>query len=83
MIKREDYIKGLRENEIFQEVLKRASSDTERRVIKAYTEEFLNVFFNNVVEPISKEVQKDPNVIKNIAVEIEKELINSGSTKEL
>jgi len=83
MIKRDDYIKGLRENEIFQEVLKRASSDTERRVIKAYAEEFLNAFFNNVVEPISKEIQKDPNAIKNAAAEIEKELINSGSIKDV
>lgn len=81
MAKREDYIKELRENEIFKEVLSRASSDVEKRIIKAYAEEFLNVFFDNVVQPISKEIQKDPNVVKNAAAEIEKELINSGSIK--
>ena len=79
MLKREDYIKSLRENEVFKEILSRASSDAERRMIKAYSEEFLNQFFGNVVEPIASELKKNPDALKNAAQEIEKDLIKSGS----
>ena len=81
MIKRDDYLKGLKENEVFAEVLKRASSDAERRIIQAYAEEFLNVFYDNVVTPISKELQKDPQGLNNAVRIVEEQLINSGSTK--
>ena len=78
-MKREDYIKILNENEIYKEVLKQASDPAERRFIKAYTEDFINKFFKNVVEPTKEILEKDPDALNKAILEIEKDLINNNS----
>jgi len=82
LMKKEDYLKQLRENDVFKTVLSKATSDAERRAIKAYTEDFMVKFFNQVYEPISHALQNDPEGIKNAYLEITSELINSGSAEE-
>jgi hypothetical protein len=80
-MKKEDYLKLLRENEVFKAVLSQATSDTERRAIKAYTEDFMVKFFNQVYEPVTQALEKEPEAIKNAYQEISSELITSGSAE--
>jgi uncharacterized protein YjgD (DUF1641 family) len=77
-MKKEDFLKQLRGNDVFKELLSRASSDAERRAIKAYTEDFMMNFVSNVLEPAAKELEKDPEAMKKACLEIEKELLKSG-----
>lgn len=78
-MKKDDYLKALRHDEVFKEVLSRATSETERRAIKAYTEDFIVNFYNTLIEPLNKAMEKDPDLLKKVYAEIENELINSGS----
>lgn len=80
-MKREDYIKMLNDNEIYKSVLKQAADPSEKRMISAYAEDFINKFFNNVFEPVSKILENDPDALNKAITEIEKDLIsnNSGS----
>jgi hypothetical protein len=77
---RDEYLKMLRDNETFQQVMKLSSSDAERRAIKAYTEDFMMKFYRDVFEPVEKATKNDPEALKNAYLEFEKELIKSGST---
>ena len=76
-MKKEDYLNMLRNNPIFQSVLSKASSDEERRAIKAYTEDFMMRFYKNVFEPADKLKQQDPDALKNAYTEIENDLIKN------
>lgn len=80
-MKKEDYLKLLRENDVFKTVLSQATSDAERRAIKAYTEDFMVKFFTQVYEPVAQALEKDPEAVKNAYLEIGKELITSGSAE--
>jgi hypothetical protein len=81
-MKREDYLKALRHDETFKKVLSQATSEQGRRAIKAYTEDFIINFFNIVVDPLGKAMEKDPELIKKVYSEIENGLINSGSLED-
>lgn len=74
-MKKEEYLNLLRNNPIFQMVLEKASSDEERRAIKAYTEDFMMKFYKNIFEPAEKIKKNDPEALKNAYTEIEKDLI--------
>jgi uncharacterized protein YjgD (DUF1641 family) len=78
-MKKEDFLKQLRSNEVFKELLSRASNDAERRAIKAYTEDFMVNFVSNVLDPVTKVLEKDPEAMKKTYLEIEKDLLNSNS----
>lgn len=78
-MKKEDYLKALRADDVFKQVLSQATSEQERRAIKAYTEDFVINFFNSIVKPVSEAMQKDPELLKKVYAEIENGLINSGS----
>lgn len=78
-MKKEDYVKMLQENEVFKAVLKKAPNDTDKRIIKAYAEDFVEVFYEQVFEPFSKAIENDPELLNKVYSEIEKSLINSGS----
>lgn len=78
---KEDYLNKLRNNPIFKTVLSKASSDEERRAIKAYTEDFLMKFLKNVSEPGEKLKKDDPDALQKAYKEIEKEIIKND-TKE-
>lgn len=81
-MKKEDYLKALRGDEVFKKVLSQATSEQERRAIKAYTEDFVINFFNNIVKPINEAMEKDPDLLKKVYDEIENGLINSGSLEQ-
>lgn len=81
MTTRDDHLKLLHENDIFKTVLSKAASDEERRAIKAYTEHFYMNVFNNLLSPLTTAIQNDPDALKKAFLEIEKELITSGSIK--
>lgn len=76
-----EYLKMLRSNDIFKQVLEKAPNDQERRAIKSYAEQFYMSVFNQLILPLNQSLQKDPAGLKNAFLEIEKELINSGSTE--
>lgn len=78
-MKKEDYLKALRNDDVFKKVLSQATSEQEKRAIKAYTEDFIVNFFDNVVKPLNEAMQKDPELLKKVYDEIENGLINSGS----
>ena len=78
-MKKEDYLKALRTDDAFKKVLLQATSEQERRAIKAYAEDFVINFFNNIVKPINEAMEKDPDLLKKVYDEIENGLINSGS----
>jgi hypothetical protein len=78
-MKKEDFLKQLRGNDVFKEILSRASSDAERRAIKAYAEDFMINFVSNILDPVSKAIEKDPDAMKKACLEIEKDLLNSSS----
>lgn len=79
-MKKEEYLKLLRDNDVFKSVLSQSKDDKERRFIKAYAEEFMATFYNDVFHHIQKELEKDPEALKKAYLEIEKDLINSGSS---
>lgn len=78
-MKKDDYLKALRSDFVFKEVLGRASSEAERRAIKAYTEDFILNFYNTIVDPLKTAMEKDPELLNKVFSEIESGLINSGS----
>ena len=77
-MKKEEYLRMLRDNDVFKNVLSQSKDDKERRFIKAYAEDFLMSFYN-VYHHIHVETQKDPDALKKAFLEIENDLINSGS----
>lgn len=79
-MKKEDLLKELRDNDAFKEILSSVPDDKERRAIKIHAENFMSMFFQNVLEPLQKIVENDPELLKKTLSEIQSELIKSGST---
>lgn len=79
-LKKDEYLKLLRDNESFKSALSRTTDEKERRAIKAYTEDFFMNFYNNVFSPLARILEEDPEAINKAVLEIKNELINSGST---
>lgn len=78
-MKKEDFIKHLRDNEIFKSILSQTTDDKEKRLIKAYAEDFMLKFYQNIYEPLHSLAEKDPEAAKKEFIKIENDLINSGS----
>ena len=78
-MKKEEYLNLLRNNTFFQMVLSRATSDDERRAIKAYTEDFMMKFYRNVFEPMETAKQTDPESLKKMYEDVEKEIVSKDS----
>lgn len=78
-MKKEDYLKILNDNEIYKEVLKKASDKNERRVISAHAEDFIIRFFRDFVDPALNALEKDPDILNKSYSEIEKDLLNTSS----
>jgi hypothetical protein len=78
-MKKEDLLKELRDNDAFKEILSSVPDDKERRAIKIHAENFMSMFFQNVLEPLQKIVENDPELLKKTLTEIQSELIKSGS----
>lgn len=82
MMKKEDYLKLLRDNPIFQKVLSMSSSEEEKRAIKAYTEDFMMKFFKDVYEPALKSKINESDSLKNTIKEIEKDIVKKDESQQ-
>lgn len=79
-MKKDELLRQLKENEAYKNILSAASSEKERRMIKVHTENFMAQFFKDVLEPIQKIVENDPEALNKYLSEFQSTLINSGST---
>lgn len=77
---REEYLKMFRDNEDMKNLLSKAPDAAEKRMIKAYAEDFLLKFYDSVIDPLSKAIEKDPDVLNKVLTKEEEDLIMSGST---
>lgn len=73
-MKKEDYIKKLRDDETYKDILGRATNSKERMFIQSFTEDFL-ARIASVIEPLREEYQKDPDGFMKKLEEIDKERI--------
>lgn len=78
-MKKEELLQELREHEAFKEILTSVSNENEKRLIKAHTENFILQFHKEVLEPLQKIVENNPEELHKYFSKIESELINSGS----
>lgn len=69
-MKREECIKMLRENEVFKSILQQMKDDKEKRYVKAYAEDFIVKFYDNVFVPLEKAHQNDPEGTRNAFLEV-------------
>jgi hypothetical protein len=81
-MKREDYLKMIRESEEIKSVLSGVTDQKDKRAIKAYTEDFFMRFYDSLLGPIMSELEKDPEVLNKAFSEIEKELINNADQEK-
>ena len=78
-VSKEDALQQLRNNKMYRDVLSSATSDSERRAIKAYTEDFFLKFYRSLYDPLATSVMKDPEGFKNEINKLHESLIKSGS----
>lgn len=84
-MKKDELLRHLRDNEAYKQILSSVPDEKERRAIKVHTENFMLTFLQNIMEPLQKIAENDPNIIKKSLEEFQASLINSGSkesTKE-
>lgn len=77
-----DYLKLLYDDSVFNAVLQKTSDKKERQFIKTFTEEFLSSFCE-AIEPLRSEIEKDPEGFKKRLLEAESEILThvSGSSE--
>lgn len=78
MMKKEEYIKKLHEDEVFKSVVSKATSDADRRAIQAFTEEFM-VSFVDVLEQLHLAAAVDPQGFQKTLSELDGQLLLTGS----
>ena len=76
---RDEYLKMFRENADMKNLLMKSTDASEKRMIKAYAEDFLLKFYDSVLDPLSKAIEKDPDALNKALTKIEEDLIMSGS----
>lgn len=76
---KEEYLKLLRDDQTFKDILSKATDDAERRMIKAYTEDFYLKFYDNVFLPLNNFLNQDPESLNKTISEMNEDLIKSGS----
>ena len=81
MTSRDDYLRLLRDDETYQKILSRATTDAERRAISAYTEDFLMRIYASIIEPALKSLPQDPEARMKVFQEATDVLIKSGSVE--
>lgn len=81
-MKREDYLKLIKESEEMKAVLSSVNDAKDKRMVKAYTEDFFMKFYDSMFAPILSELEKDPDALNKAFSEIEKELINKDQEKK-
>lgn len=78
---KEEILKMLREDATFKKALAAAKDDTERRTIKAYTEDFVMKFYKNIFEPMHRTGLNNSETVRNMFTKMNDELIKSGSAE--
>ena len=82
-MKRDEFIKKIREDGNVKKAIGSVNDAAERRRIKAHTEAFMISFYDNVLGPLHDALQKDPEAVRNALLEIRDSLVmNSGSIEE-
>jgi hypothetical protein len=76
---RDEYLKMFRENADMKNLLMKSTDASEKRMIKAYAEDFLLKIFDSVIDPLTKVIEKDPDVLNKVLTKEEEDLIMSGS----
>jgi hypothetical protein len=79
-MKKEDYIKQLHEDELYKLVVSKASTETEKRAIQAFTEEFM-LNFVDVLEHLRAGIEENPEVFRKTLSELESEPLLTGSVE--
>jgi len=79
---REEYLKMFKENQELKAIFESAANTAEKRAIKAYTEDFVSNFYDNVFGPMLKAMEKDPDVFNKALTDLENELINEKESQE-
>lgn len=77
-MKRDDCIKKLHEHDVFKTAVSKASTEAERRAIKAFSEEFLLSFFD-VVQELKRNYESDPAAFEKVLSEIQQQQVVTGS----
>lgn len=80
-MKREECVKLLRENDVFKSLLQQTKDEKERRYVKAYAEDFVTKFYDNVFAPIEKAFQEDPESVRKAVLEVLQDRASSNDTK--
>lgn len=75
---REECIKKLHDHDVFKAAVSKASTDAERRAIKAFSEEFLLSFFD-VIQELKRNYESDPTAFQNVLSEIQQQHVLTGS----
>lgn len=78
-MKKEECLKILRDNEMFKELLSKATNDLEKNAIKVQAEVFVLKLFEDVIDPLREAIQNDPESVNKAFQEMNDSLIKSGS----
>jgi hypothetical protein len=74
-MKREEYLRLIRNNESIKTILDSARDEAERKAVRAHVEDILLQMFDNMILPLNDQIEKDPEGMAKAWREIEKELI--------
>lgn len=77
-MKREDCVKLLHDHEVFKTAVSKASNDSERRAIQAFSEEFLLSFFDAITE-MKRNYEADPEGFQKVLSEMQSQQVLTGS----
>jgi hypothetical protein len=79
-MKKEEFLKLFRENEAIKSVLQTPKDERERKAIKAHSEDMFLRLYEDLIKPITEQLEKDPEGMSKAWSEIEKELIKDNNT---
>lgn len=77
-MKKEDYLKLFRDNDVIKKVLDTAKDDRERKAIRAHSEDMFLQLYDDLIKPLVEQLEKDPEGLSKAWSEIEKELIKDS-----
>lgn len=78
---KEEVLKQLNEDENYKSILQLSKDDTERAAIAAYTESFVAAMYQNLLGPLGKALESDPNAVNKALLELQESLIKGSGSK--